>query len=254
MRRVRRLKTPENVTFELELAGLSARAAAWVVDIVLIGIATVGIGGVLSLVSLVSAGLGDALFPIVGFAAQWCYGAGFEAAFQGRTPGKRLLGLRVVDAGGFQVRFPQAALRNLLKVVDLLPAFFGTGALSVLTHPLGQRLGDVAAGTIVVVERRSSFPTELVAPAERYNSFLADPAVTYAARRVTAPERDAMVALALRRETLSLELRHKLFADLARHLETRIGLHKPAFFSDEKYVLHVASAVIGHAADTRTGP
>jgi len=75
-----------------------------------------------------------------------------------------------------------------------------------------------------------------------------DPTVVHAVRRITPPERDAMVALGLRRETLPLDIRQDLFARLSRHLESRLGINRPSFFSEEKFVLNLTAVVLAQAA------
>ena len=241
------IRTPENVAFHFELAGVGSRALAYVIDVLVMAIALALLGAVLSIVGIAFSGLAAALYFVAAFAVQWGYGAGFELAY-GRTPGKRAAGIRVVQQNGLPITPAQAAIRNLVRVVDMLPLFFLAGVTSALCDERGRRLGDLAAGTVVVRMRRAPRPAALIAPLERHNSFVRDPIVVQACGRITAPERDAMLGLALRREHLPLPVRHALFGKLAAHLEARLALPRPAFLSEERFVLNLAAAAIAPAA------
>jgi hypothetical protein len=111
----------------------------------------------------------------------------------------------------------------------------------------GGRLGDHAAGTIVVRESRAPKPTAVVPVSERHNTFINDPSVVHAVRRITPPERDAMIALGLRRESLPLGVRQELFERLSAHLEERLDLSRPSFFTEEKFVLNLTAVVLAQA-------
>lgn len=241
MRDVHAVRTPENVVFEFELAGLSTRALGWAVDVCVMAV-LVGLSATVSSVfGLVLAGFAKALYFVALFAIQWGYGAVLEWRWQGQTVGKRLVGVRVLGSNGLAISIGQAALRNLLRVVDILPGGYLLGGLSVLLDSRCRRFGDIAADTLVVRVQRAQRPVELIAPSERHNSFAADEAVRFALQSITAPEREVMVSLALRREQLPLRTRHELFAKLAQHLERRLGLQRPGYLSEERFVLNLAA-------------
>lgn len=238
------IRTPENVEFAFELGGLASRLLAWLLDIaVVIGLLLVA-SVLLLLAGVALGGIAVALLFVVAFAMQWFYFVVLEWRLDGQTLGKRVLGLRVVDARGFRIGFFQAAVRNLVRIVDFLPGLYFAGAVSALVDPEGRRLGDLAAGTLVVRTRAAPMPSTVVPPSERYNSFIQDPVVRHAARRVGAAERDLMVSLALRREGLALPVRLALFERLARHLSDTLGVEQPPFFSDEKFVLNLTAIVL----------
>jgi uncharacterized RDD family membrane protein YckC len=244
MRDLHSIRTPENVVFEFELAGVASRAAAWGIDVLAMG-ALLSVATLLaSLFGLVLAGFAKALYVVLAFAIQWGYGALLEWRWHGQTLGKRVVGMRVLSSQGMPITFGQAALRNLLRLVDLLPGVYLVGALSALCDKRGRRFGDVAADSVVVRTRRSARPAAMTAPADRYNSFAKDPNIAHAAQAVTAPERDAMIGLFLRREQLPLAVRHALFAKLAGHLERRLGVQRPAYFSEERFVLNLTSIAL----------
>lgn len=245
------LRTPENVAFEFELASVGTRAAAWAIDvIVMAALVFVAVLAATALATL-SQGLGIALLSVFVFLVQWWYAALLEWRWGGRTIGKRIVGLRVLGEDGLALTFSQAVIRNLVRVADLLPGLYLVGGLSVLVDRKARRLGDVAAGTIVVRERHTPRPAQILAASERHNSFLADPAVRAAARRVSAPERDALIALGLRRDRLPMAVRTELFERMARHLGERLDLVRPAHLTPEKFVLSLTAVVLG-AEPTRS--
>lgn len=238
------VRTPENVTFEYELAGIPSRALAWGIDVLVMLALLLGTQQIASALGVL--GGFAVVFALVGaFLVQWWYSALCEWKLGGQTVGKKVVGLRTLQLDGLRITFLQATIRNLCRIVDLLPAVYLVGGLAALLDGHGRRLGDLAAGTVVVRERRAPRPAAVVDAAERQDGFLRDPAVRLAARRITPPERDAMVALGLRREELPLSVRHSLFERLSGHLEARLGIPRPAYFSAEKFVLHLTAVVLG---------
>ena len=238
------IRTPENVTFEFELAGIGSRALAWFVDVLVMLTLLVIASQVMQIITPVLGGFGMAIFFVAVFLIQWWYSALFEWWWGGQTIGKRIVGLRSLSADGVRMTFVQAVVRNLVRIVDLLPGLYLVGGASALLDPHHRRLGDLAAGTIVVRERRALAPSAVVPASERYNTFVDDPAIALAVRKITAPEREAMIGLSLRRERLPLPVRRELFAKLAKHLEERLGVPRPSFFSEEKYVLNLTAVAM----------
>ncbi len=146
--------TPEHVRFDFQLAGPFHRLAAFLMDMFAIW----AFGALVALamtMSLGTSGLGVALF--IWFVLFWGYGGLFETWWNGQTPGKRAFGLRVVSRGGLTINAQQAVLRNILRGVDILPPFF-PGLFAMLCSREFQRLGDMAAGTMVVCEGRLRGP------------------------------------------------------------------------------------------------
>jgi uncharacterized RDD family membrane protein YckC len=239
------IRTPENVSFEFELAGIASRAVAWVLD-VLVMAALLSFGVlVASAIGVVLGGIALAIHFVVAFLVQWGYGALCEWRFNGQTLGKRVVGIRTLQASGTRITLMQAAVRNLVRIVDVLPALYLAGGVCALLDRNGRRLGDLAAGTVVVRQRRSPRPSAVIAPTERYNSFISDPGVIHASGRISAPERDAMTGLAIRREDLPLAVRYALFSKLARHLEVRLDLQRPDYLSEERFVLNLTAVLLG---------
>jgi uncharacterized RDD family membrane protein YckC len=238
------IRTPENVTFEFELAGIGSRALAWAIDVcVMATLLLIAMQLVQPIVPILG-GFATAIVFVVAFLIQWAYSALLEWWWGGQTVGKRIVGLRSLSSDGIRMSFVQAAVRNLVRIVDLLPGLYLVGGVSALCDTHQRRLGDLAAGTIVVRERKAPAPSQVVPASERYNTFVDDPAIALAVRKITAPERDAMVGLSLRRERLPLAVRRELFARLAAHLEERLGVARPHFFSEEKYVLNLTAVAL----------
>jgi uncharacterized RDD family membrane protein YckC len=145
-----RVQTPEGVELVLHVAGPAPRGFAWLVDS-LIEIAAVAMLS-LGLNALTEVGFG--LVLIIRFALAWFYPVAFEVLAGGRTPGKGLLGLQVVHEDGTPVRLPASVLRNFLRVVDALPIGYLLGLTAMCADPAFRRLGDSAAGTLVVHARQ----------------------------------------------------------------------------------------------------
>ncbi len=149
--------TPENIAFRYRVAGPFRRLPAYLIDLVIrfavlfIGGIIFGIGGEIAGWETGAAGASLILF----FAIFWFYGGFFEAWWNGQTPGKRLMQIRVVTVDGQPINASQAVLRNILRAVDMQPAiFYQVGLLAAAANDRFQRLGDLACGTMVVVEER----------------------------------------------------------------------------------------------------
>jgi uncharacterized RDD family membrane protein YckC len=144
----RRVATPEGIELTLRLAGPVPRALAWTLDLLLRAAL------VLAVMMIVSrfgrAGTGVVL--IASFFVEWLLPAWFEANWGGQTPGKRVLGIAVLNDDGTPVRWPAALTRNLLRAADFLPLFYGVGLMAMLANRDFKRLGDLAAGTVVVYQ------------------------------------------------------------------------------------------------------
>ncbi len=158
--------TPENTAFEYRVAGPFHRLPAYLIDLgIRLGVAVLGwVGLLLAFGFMYMPEVGAALGLVLWFLLAWGYGGAFEALWNGQTPGKRVMGIRVLTVDGQAIGGMQAVLRNVLRIVDGQPAVFNLGYLGPFTYLLGllaasandrfQRLGDLACGTMVVVEDR----------------------------------------------------------------------------------------------------
>ncbi len=140
------IATPEGVELRLPLAGLAPRSLAWLVD-ALIKFALFMIA---SIVLGFLGDLGAGIFLVSAFLLLWFYNVLFEVFNHGATPGKKALGLRVTNINGTPVGWSGSLIRNLIRAVDTLPGCYAFGCISVLVSDRFQRLGDLAAGTVVV--------------------------------------------------------------------------------------------------------
>ncbi|MDQ8036573.1 MAG: RDD family protein [Pedobacter sp.] len=140
------LATPEGVDLTLVPAGAMVRASAFAIDLLIRG----GLLFLLATVLGLLGRLGNGLFLLLLFLVEWFYPVLFELLNRGATPGKKAMGICVVESDGRPVGFAASVIRNLLRTADFLPFLFGFGILFMLFHPRFQRLGDLAAGTLVV--------------------------------------------------------------------------------------------------------
>jgi len=146
----REVITPEGVLLHLPAAGPVPRALAWAVDLCL----RMMLLWMMTWITAPFGGVGAGFFLISVFISNWGYQIVMEATL-GWTVGKGLLGLRVIMADGAPLSWTAAIARNLLRVVDILPFGYALGLLSCLVDPHGRRLGDLAAGTLVIHTQRS---------------------------------------------------------------------------------------------------
>jgi uncharacterized RDD family membrane protein YckC len=216
------ITTPENVTIDYELAGLASRGGAAIVDLVLQG-------ALISLVTTVKYLLGRygkwpgatwpaAVLGIVIFAIMYGYYVYYETVWNGQTPGKRYARLRTVREGGLPVDLACAALRNLVRVVDFLPVLYALGAVVVVASSRNKRLGDYAAGTLVVKERPAR-PAEAAVGAESRRSL----GLVKNIELVTPEEFAAAKRFVERKAELRAEVREELAGKIARPLMERLA-------------------------------
>ncbi|MHB1246108.1 MAG: RDD family protein [Sulfuriferula sp.] len=142
----RAIETPEGVELRLRVAGPVVRSLAWAIDLLIRG----GLYIALSIVFSMFGKFGWGLLLLGLFLIEWFYPVLFEVYRHGVTPGKRSMGLCVVNDDGTPVGWSASMIRNLLRYVDFLPVLYGFGLVSMLLHPDFKRLGDIAAGTRVV--------------------------------------------------------------------------------------------------------
>ncbi|HEY6529839.1 MAG TPA: RDD family protein [Cellvibrionaceae bacterium] len=144
------IETPEGVRLPISIASICPRSIAYAIDgsIRLIVIAAV------SSVLAYAGKLGGGLMLLIVFAQEWFYPVLFDVFNQGATPGKKIMQLQVVHDDGSPVSFSSSLLRNLLMVVDFLPLFYCLGVVVSICHPSSKRLGDIAAGTLVIYTRK----------------------------------------------------------------------------------------------------
>ncbi|MFJ7282955.1 RDD family protein [Pseudomonas sp. NPDC099000] len=198
------VETPEGIDLPLRPAGLMVRALAFAIDLGLRGL----ILGVLFIVLAFLGKLGAGLGSILLFGVSWWYMVLFEVLNQGRSPGKQWMGLRVVHDDGTPIGWSASLLRNLLRFVDLLPFGYFLGAISCLQHPSFKRLGDLAAGTLVIYREQPLTRPQLPDVQPRRPAFA-----------LTLPEQRAILGFAERQGELSEARSHELASILAQPLQ-----------------------------------
>ena len=217
------IATPEGVELGIVLAGAGSRFIASVIDLA-VQLVLIGLALLVALV-LVGGGVGIALLAIAAFADFYLYDVLFEVLASGRTPGKRATHLRVVRERGNPVDLPASAIRNLLRIVDLLPGAYLVGLTSILLTRRNQRLGDLAAGTLVI--RDGATRTGAGAPAPD-PAAPGSPATTPAAdgwdvSGVSLEELAAVRRFLERRESLDRRARVELAHRLEQGLRTKVA-------------------------------
>ncbi|MGI8605069.1 MAG: RDD family protein [Verrucomicrobiales bacterium] len=238
--------TPEGVRFALPLAGPVTRSLAWFIDFLVI----VLLDWVASLVMLplvaVSVAWGAAFQVLVFFLITSLYGVGLEWCWRGQTVGKRVLKLRVMDERGLGLSLAQVVVRNILRAVDSLPLFYVVGGAAMVLTRHCQRLGDLAAGTVVVRTPTFREPRIEGLLAGQYNSFHDHPLTEAQLRQRASPaEAQLVLSALLRRDELTPENRLKVFRELASHFRA-LAVFPPAVttpLGDEQYLRNVADSL-----------
>lgn len=233
-----RIVTPEHVVFHYQVAGLPRRAMAWMLDTTILW--TVKIAAYIALA--VSIGMfGVALGFVISFLLDFGYHCYFELYQAGQSPGKKLMGLRVVPASGARLTVVDSLMRNLLRPIDTLPIAMTLGGCVALADRYHRRLGDLAAGTLVVRQPKLAIPNALLST-NRDNSFRSDASLrARVLAKATREERDLMLELMLRRDELEHARREAVFRDAATYFRKRYNLpDQLEHLSDEQTVLNLA--------------
>jgi uncharacterized RDD family membrane protein YckC len=219
------IATPEGVDLEVELAGLGSRFVAELLDYVLKGLV---IGALAILLYAIGSGVATAVFLVLAFAVWFGYDVLFEVLAGGRTPGKRACGLRVVRTGGGPVGFRTSAIRNLLRIVDGPLTSYVAGMVAILVSKQNQRLGDMAAGTLVVREpspprrsrRADAVPPPPPAP---WTKPLPDAGVQWDVSAISQEEFAAVRQFLERRWAIDPAARQRLAWQLAEGLRPKVA-------------------------------
>jgi uncharacterized RDD family membrane protein YckC len=241
--------TTEKVPFTYRVAGLGSRFLAWLIDglailiLILMGSA---VGGILS---IGRAGLGSAVVHLSQFAVMWGYFTLFEWLWHGQTPGKYLLGIRVIQWRGTAITFFQSTVRNLLRVADSLPIPLplGPGLLGFVVASCNReqrRLGDLAGDTLVVHVERNVQPILLLHDARSEADRQRLALLRQRLSQLDREQKQTLLDLCLRRDQLRVLERARLFQAAAQFFQSRLELAPDEHESAEKFVLQMA-AVLG---------
>jgi uncharacterized RDD family membrane protein YckC len=251
------IETPELVAIDMPVAGIGSRFVAllvdyliWTVVIVLLIFLVALIDPSLSYFSKVAAKWEQAVTVLFFFLLYWGYFTLFEAFWDGRTPGKRIAKIRVIQRSGRGIGLFESMIRNLLRVVDQFPFVYAVGVVSVLFTRDHQRLGDLAAGTLVVHERENLAEVSSItsgrtftagmfdqtAPIRRSNFDVAASGV----QRLGSQDLEVLEGFFARRLDFTLETRAALAQRIADGIRAKSELEAPAGVSTETFLEEVA--------------
>ncbi len=228
------IETPEQVSLEYALASAGSRFLALAIDTVLqiVVLALLWLIALFTVTLRFAAGSSAGVWVVAGvvlagFAIFFGYFALFEAIWNGQTPGKRTVGLRVITLSGRPITALDSILRNLLRIVDQIPGIYAVGLVSVFVTARNQRLGDLAAGTVVVHEQPLQHQGTTAAPSV---------GARLGAHRLQPNEVEAMEAFLRRRHELPIRRRERTARELARHIRTRLDIAVERQPSDEALI------------------
>jgi len=240
------IRTPEGIVFSQILAGPVTRFLAWIVDASIVVTLVIVMSFAFGMLSIISPDLAGAASAIGYFVISIGYGITCEWFWRGQTVGKRLLRLRVVDVEGMRLQFNQVVTRNLMRCVDALPLTYFVGGLACWMSPKCQRLGDIAANTVVLRLPRVQEPDLDQILAGKYNSLRQYPHVTAQLRQRVSPA-EASIALqaVLRRDELEAAARVQLFRELGDHFRAKADFPAEATdgLADEQFLRNVVDVV-----------
>ncbi len=240
------IRTPEGILFSQPLAGPFARMFAWVIDAMCISALTTA----LWLASIPLLALSPNMMTALGFIGYFVitisYAILLEWFWRGQTIGKRMLRLRVVDAEGLRLQFNQVVTRNLLRFVDSLPLFYFVGGVVCWFSPKLQRLGDLAANTVVARQPRLAAPDVSRLVAGKFNSLRQHPTLVARLRqRVTPGEASIIVQAMVRRDSFAPAARVELFAELAEYFKSKVEFPPEAMdgIADEQFLINLVDVL-----------
>jgi len=252
------IRTPEHVELNFLLAGAGNRFLALALDLVLQWLFLLGLMLALWLVGYLShwtlAGMSRSLRSAAGlwllaavilvvFLVNWGYFTFFETVWAGQTPGKRRQGIRVIRENGRPIGFSEAAIRNLLRAaLDSQPyPWHAIGFVTGMPNARFKRLGDFAAGTVVIVERRQAVPRS--GPRLRPTSPAAEGERRLRLRQLTPEETATLHAYLRRRETLAPEVRAAVAQKIAKALLERLAIAQPPDMGSDAFLVWLGEEV-----------
>lgn len=240
------ISTPEGIRFSLKLAGPMVRFLASLIDFLIVMVVSMVIAMTFGMLGILSPDIASALMILGLFVLQVGYGITMEWSRQGQTIGKRAMGIRVVDASGLRLQLHQVVMRNLLRFVDSLPVFYLVGGVAMLLNRSLQRLGDLAANTVVVRVGRVEEPDLEQLFAGKFNSLRKHPHLVARLRqKVSADEAATALQAVLRRGELEDASRVELFRELGEHFRSKVEFPPDTVegIADEQYVRNVVDVL-----------
>jgi len=237
------IDTPEQVALEFDLAGMGSRFMAVLVDhliqfvgIMLFAMIFWAVGAVLGPVWAI------ALLVLLVFVVEWGYFTIFETLWNGQTPGKRLVKVRVIKTSGRAITVFEAMTRNLIRIIDFLPSLYLVGMVAMFIDPKNRRLGDMAAGTLVVHEREEralSFP---LAPLKQ-TAVPTLSGATYDVRNLGVSDLELIETFLSRRFDIESYARHVTAEQLATMMRKKLGIQRADAPNDETFLEELAKVL-----------
>ena len=240
------IATPEGVSFALPLAGPVTRALAYLVDFVTIMAAIQALKPFLTGMQLITGDFGSGMGILLQFGFVEGTRMICELLWRGQTIGKKVFGLRVVDERGLKLQPSQVVVRNLMRFLDILPLFYAVGGLVAWFSSKQQRLGDIAAGT-VVVRTVKVVPPDVASVLEgKFNAFREFPHLEARLRQTVTPEETQLALQSLvRKGVLEPAASVLIFQQLAERFKAKVVFPDAAVhgLSDEQYVRNVVDTM-----------
>jgi uncharacterized RDD family membrane protein YckC len=257
------IDTPELVAIDMPVAGIGSRFVALLVDYLIWLVAIIALILIFHYVdpslthfSKLGEKWAEAILTLLGFGLYWGYFTLFEAFWNGRTPGKRVAKIRVIQRSGRGIGLFEAMTRNLLRVVDQFPLVYAVGVITIFLTKQHQRLGDLAAGTLVVHEREQLDAPSTSSSARSLTAGIFDAPVSISAvperrksavelastgiQRLTITDLEVLEGFFARRLDFSMETRARLAERIAASIQAKSGLAIPAGISTETFLEEVA--------------
>ena len=249
------IDTPELVAIEMPLAGIGSRFIALLVDYLIWGAGFVVLALLFTAIvtsmaafSRISAEWVVAIAIFLVFLVNWGYFTLFEAFWNGRTPGKRVARIRVIQRSGRAIGLFESMARNLVRYVDQLPGFYAVGVITMFVTKQHQRLGDLAAGTLVVRDREEEVTPWIDSGARTFTAqiFAPPPASAEPQTTVTLPatgiaklaptDLEVLEGFFSRRLDMSMETRQALAQRIAQAIQAKSGIEQPEGISVETFL------------------
>jgi uncharacterized RDD family membrane protein YckC len=235
------MQTPEGIEYVLFPAGITVRACAWGIDSLIKGVALF----VIQIIAIYSSYLfGIWFFYIMFFVLDWLYYSGFELLWDGQTPGKRIMGIRVVNGDGTPVKAGASFLRNLLRFADGFFFLYLIAFICMAVSPGFKRIGDWAADTLVIYTARSRLPNRFSRLAQQQAiPWLKDIPAIVPACKLSYEEKQGLLMFARRYPLLGKERSDEIARPWAARL--RSGVSDDTIISDSEYLLGIAHTISG---------
>jgi uncharacterized RDD family membrane protein YckC len=263
------IDTPELVTIEMPLAGIGSRFIAVAVDTILWAVALTAVIFMAAFLLPAIAAFNKisyqwtvAIVIFLVFLFNWGYFTLFEALWNGQTPGKKIAKIRVIQQSGRPIGLLESMARNLVRYVDQFPSFYAVGVIAMFMTRQHQRLGDLAAGTLVVQDREQAAPLWGESGSRTFTAASFIPQVTarephlqvslpaMGIAKLTAADLEVLEGFFARRLDMPLDVRQKLAERIAGAIKAKSGMEIPVGISTETF-LEAAARELRDAARMR---